>query len=137
MSASVIKNFKITYGEEEVVLAVDMAVLTPELATEINNFWGNSSNRLDEQDGDVVLTAVRLFGSAAIRHMLAEGGAGFGLHNAKFSSFWTAKVLELQCEGWPSAEGLGIRIVEACVDVPDFFSCEMEEVDAGTEGGAA
>lgn len=129
-----IRKFKISADENNVVLAVDMAVLTQELAAEINNFWGSPSARLAEQDGDVVLTVVRLFGSEAIGSLLEEGGAQFGESSAAMSKYWTEKVLELQGEGWPSAEGLGIRIVEAYVDVPDFFSCEMEEVDA--EGGA-
>jgi len=130
-----IQHFKISDNEAEVVLAVDRTVLTPELATEINNFLSSASERLNEQDGDVVLTVVRMFGSVAIAHMLSEGPAHFGMNRADQSKYWTEKVLELEYEGWPTAEGLGIRIIEACVDIPDYFSVEMEELVVGIEGG--
>lgn len=126
-----IQKFKVYDGDAEVVLAVDRAVLTPELATLINDFWGEASSRLNAQDGDVVLTVVRLFGSVTIAHMLSES-AHFGMNNSNMSTYWTKRVLELEHEGWPNAEGLGIRIIEACVDVPDFLSVEIEELDAET-----
>src|SRR3990167_5695986 len=67
-----------SFSDAEVTLQVDLDVLTPALAAEINNFWSHPKDRLQAEDGDVVRAVVRMFGEAAIRHFMADGGASFG-----------------------------------------------------------
>ena len=72
---STLKRFWVRLGEDEVLLEVDMSILTPELAAEINGFWNGAEARLRDQGGEVVQTVVRLFGARAIFCMQADGGA--------------------------------------------------------------
>ena len=63
----------------EVTLEVNHNRLTPEIATQINEFWGGWDDRLiAESSGDVVKTTIRLFGLRMIHMMLSQGGAFFG-----------------------------------------------------------
>ena len=124
-----IKNYTVTSDDMEnvrVLLKVDHSVLTADLATEINNFWSLAHQRVVEETGDVVRSVVRLFGSVALRHILAEGGAEFA-EDEHGSQWWTKKVLELEHEGWPSMENLGIFILAASVYAPEYFDCTLEE----------
>jgi hypothetical protein len=122
-----LRRFKVRYADDnEVVLEVDMSILTPELAAEINGFWGSDKLRLAEQGGDVVQTVVRLFGARVFFHLQAEGGVDFSEGAEGSSEFWTKRVLELQVEGWPDFEHLGIRIVQAYVTAADYFDVTLE-----------
>jgi hypothetical protein len=109
-----------------VLLEIDHAMLTPELAAEINDFWSGASERLSDQAGDVVQTVIRLFGANAIVHMQREGGVDFSEGSADRSEAWTRDVVAAQVEGWPEVEHLGIRIVEAYVTAPDYFGVTLE-----------
>lgn len=124
-----VKNYTVTSDDMHnvrVLLQVDHNVLTADVATEINNFWGSAHARLVEEAGDVVRSVVRLFGSVALRHILAEGGAEFA-EDEHGSKWWTKKVLELEHEGWPSMENLGIVILAASVYAPEYFDCTLED----------
>lgn len=112
--------------DNEVLLEVDLSVFTPELATEINNFWGGAESRLFAQDGDVVQTAIRLFGARAMLQLQREGGVDFEEGSPDSADFWTQHVLEQEHEGWPDLSHLGIRIVQAYVSAPDYFDVHME-----------
>jgi hypothetical protein len=127
MSKATLRRFNVRYADDnQVLLEVDTAILTPELATEINSFWGSDKLRLAEQGGDIVQTVVRLFGARAIFSMQADGGADFSEGAEGSSEFWTKRVLELQVEGWPDFERLGIRIVQAYVTAADYFDVALE-----------
>ena len=111
-----VKTYRISadwFSDAEVTLQVDHDVLTPELATEINQFWSSDADRLDQEGGDVVRAVIRLFGSIAIRFFMADGGASFGSRGD--SRHWTDAVIKEQGEGWPDRDGLGILITEASV----------------------
>lgn len=124
---SSLRRFNVRYADDnEVLLEVDMAILTPELATEINNFWGSNLLRLEEQNGDIVQTVVRLFGARAILHIQADGGVDFSEGAADSSEFWTKQVLEAEHEGWPDPEHLGMWIVQAYVTAADYFDVSLE-----------
>lgn len=115
------------FSDAEVTLQVDLDVLTPALAAEINNFWSHPKDRLEGEDGDVVRAVVRMFGEAAIRHFMADGGASFG------PCPWgdrqmTAEVLKAQVEGWPDIDGLGIGIVGAEVSAVGYHDVTLEAV---------
>lgn len=115
------------FSDAEVTLQVDLDVLTPALAAEINNFWSHPKDRLQAEDGDVVRAVVRMFGEAAIRHFMADGGASFG------PCPWgdrqmTAEVLKAQVEGWPDIDGLGIGIVGAEVSAVGYHDVTLEAV---------
>ncbi|OGT57898.1 MAG: hypothetical protein A3E01_05345 [Gammaproteobacteria bacterium RIFCSPHIGHO2_12_FULL_63_22] len=116
-----------SFSDAEVTLQVDLDVLTPALAAEINNFWSHPKDRLQAEDGDVVRAVVRMFGEAAIRHFMADGGASFG------PCPWgdrqmTAEVLKAQVEGWPDIDGLGIGIVGAEVSAVGYHDVTLEAV---------
>ena len=115
------------FGDSEVSLEVDPDVLTPELAAEINSFWSGAKERLLAEDGDVVRAVVRMFGAAAIRCFMDDGGASFG------PCPWgdrqmTAEVLKAQVEGWPGIDGLGILILAAEVSAVDYHDVTLEAV---------
>ncbi len=115
------------FGDAEVTLQVDLDVLTPTLAAEINGFWSGAVERLGNEDDDVVRAVVRMFGAAAIQHFMSDGGASFG------PCPWgdrqmTAEVLKAQVEGWPDIDGLGIGIVGAEVSAVGYHDVTLEAV---------
>jgi len=116
------------FGDAEVTLQVDLDVLTPTLAAEINNFWSDSKRRLQGEDGDVVRAVVRMFGGVAIRYFMADGGASFGPGWRDEHRRWTADVLKAQGEGWPDIDGLGILIAGAEVFAVGYHDVTLEAV---------
>ena len=122
------KTFKVTadwFDGAEVVLRVDLDVLTTELANEINSFWGGADVRLEYENDDVIRAVVRLFGAAAIHHVMSDGGASFGPLEPGDNG-WTQVVIDAQSEGWPDAEDLGIQIVAAEVAAAGFDDVSLE-----------
>lgn len=111
----------------EVTLQVDLDVLTPALATEINQFWSDAEFRLQCEGGDVVRTVVRMFGRKAIVYMMGIGGAE--VSNEDGDDLWTRSVL-MNSEGWPDCKDLGILITQASVAMCGYEDVELEEVEA-------
>lgn len=120
------ERFLVRYEDYAITLDVDREVLTVEKATLMNDFWSGNEDRLSAENGDVVRVMVRLFGVAAIRHMLADGGASFGSGQADTAGYWLKRVLREEHEGWYGPDELGITIVTADVYVPDFDDVSME-----------
>lgn len=116
------------FNDAEVKLSVDHDVLTSELATEINSFWGDADSRLADEDDDAVKAVVRLFGARAIACLMEQGGADFGERRPDIGKWWTQKVIDEQGEGWPDAESLGILIKSAEVCTVGFDDVELEAV---------
>ncbi len=131
---SSIKAFKVTadwFSDASVTLRVDLGILTPELAAEINKFWGDARARLAAEDGDEVRTVARLFGAQAIRYFMSDGGASFGPDPSTAAPrYWTQKVIDAQGEGWLSADGLGILIIAAEVDDVGYYDVDLAEEPA-------
>lgn len=124
-----IKTYRITapdFDHAEVTLEVDHDVLTPALATEINQFWGGAMHRMTEEGGNAARTAIRLFGACAIAYFLGDGGADIVAHRLADSEHWTRTVLDAQPEGWPDYESLGIRIKGAAINSSGFYEVELE-----------
>lgn len=113
------------YDEAEVTLQVDHDVLTPALATEINQFWSGADGRLAEESGDPVRTVIRMFGAAAIRYFMDDGGARFNA-GEQTGRQWTEEVLRAQDEGWPGVDGLGVLITCASVQAVDYDDVTLE-----------
>lgn len=125
MSAT--KRYVVNFGDENsVTLEVDTEKLSPELATEINKFWSSHSLRLSEQNNNPVEVVARLFGAAAIRVFMENGGA-LRLSEGKEREYWTRKVLQDQWEGWPEFESLGVLLVDADVSCVDYFEVTLKE----------
>lgn len=123
---SELHRFRVRHADDnEVLLEVDPAILTPEMATEINTFWGGAARRLADQHGDVVQTVVRMFGARAIFYMQADRGADLVETDQRGGEQWTKLILESEAEGWPSFEQLGIRIVSAYVEACDYDGVEL------------
>ncbi|EPD41311.1 DUF2528 family protein [Delftia tsuruhatensis] len=124
------KTFTVTSTWDEyaqVTLQVDLDILTPALATEINQFWSDADWRLGKESGDVVRTVVRMFGHKAIVYMMGIGGAE--VSNLAGDDFWTRSVLSEDDEGWPECKDLGILIIEASVGMCGYDEMELEEVN--------
>lgn len=121
------KKFKVTatwFDDAYVIIEVNPDVLTPELATLINEFWSDSDSRLADEDDDVVKAVIRLFGATAIGWFMENGGADC---NCK-DDYWTNRVLEYS-EGWPkTVDTLGMRLKTVSVNVPSFDDCDLEEL---------
>ncbi|AGZ37602.1 MAG: DUF2528 family protein [Pseudomonas sp.] len=129
-----IKRFKVkdTWKDFEVVLEVDLNRLTAERAQQINSFWTSAEDRLDEENGDVVLTVIRLAGLEVMCEILEDRGADFG-DSDRWNCQQTTKKLH-ESEGW-GGEGdgdgfgwCGIRVVGAEVDIPCFEDVAVSEV---------
>lgn len=119
-------NVKATwYIDAELTLRVDHDILTPELATEINNFWSENGWRLSKEDGDVVRAVIRMFGARALRRAM-EQGWDFSNHSGARALNHAEDVINMDGEGWPNAEGLGISITDASASLPDFDDVELE-----------
>ena len=116
------------FNDAEVTLQVNFDVLTPELATEINTFWSGAEERLQAEDGNVLLAVIRMFGQVAIRYFMTAGGACFGPPRTEGDRHWTAQVIKEQAEGWPEVDGLGILITMADVSVVDYDDVTLEAV---------
>jgi len=115
------------FSDAEVTLQVDLDVLTPALAAEINKFWSSAEDRLQDEDGDVVRAVVRMFGAAAIRHFMDDGGASFG-PRSEGDRYWTEEVFKAQVEGWPDLDGLGILILGAEVSAVGYDDVTLESL---------
>lgn len=113
------------FDDAEVTLQVDHDILTPELATLINQFWSDEGDRLAKEDGDVVRAVVRLFGSCAIAFFMADGGASIG---GGGSEYWTDRVIKAQREGWPDSGALGILICSVFVSSVGYDDVTLEAV---------
>lgn len=127
---STLANYLVTapcFDDALVSLQVDLGVLTPALATEINTFWSGADDRLDAEDGDVVRAVVRLFGVCVIQYFMRQGGIGASA-SEEVSRIWTQEVIEAQCEGWPDVDRLGILIKSVHVSEVSFEIVEMEAV---------
>ena len=126
---STIKTYTVKaswFNDAEVTLQVDHDVLTAELATEINSFWGDADSRLASEDEDAVKAVVRLFGARAIAVLMEQGGADFGNKRPETNKWWTQKVIDEQGEGWPDAEDLGILIQACSVQSVGFDDVDLE-----------
>jgi hypothetical protein len=125
-----VKTYIVTaswFEDSGVTLRVDHDILTPEVATEINTFWSGADGRLADENGNVVRTVVRMFGAAAIRFFMDDGGARFGPRSEDDRHF-TAQVLDAQIEGWPDLDSLGILILTAEVSAVDYDDVTLEAV---------
>ncbi|MCL8302158.1 DUF2528 family protein [Pseudomonas mosselii] len=129
-----IKRFKVkdTWKDYEVTLEVDLDRLTTERAEMINSFWTGADDRLDEQNGDLVKTVIRMAGHEVMCEILEDRGADFGDAD-RWSCQQTSKKLH-NGEGW-GGEGdgdgfgwCGIRVVGAEVDVPCYEDVAVSEV---------
>ncbi|WP_233007179.1 DUF2528 family protein [Rheinheimera faecalis] len=116
------------WKDYEVILEVDHDLLTPELATQINQFWNDDDERLEAENGNPVKAVIRLAGTVLMQEMLAVGGASFSKSDDNSTTYW-AEWLASQ-EGWPPLEVLGIRCIDADVLTPDFEDVELTEITA-------
>lgn len=124
----VIESFK----DYEVTLEVDHSILTQERATQINSFWSSDNDRLDEENGDVVRTVIRLAGLTLINLMLELGDVDFSDQEVVHGNIWSKELRRL--EGWgEELEGspygwCGIRAVSASVNTCSFYDLELRDV---------
>lgn len=125
MSASTIRRFRYTHDDKELVLEVDTAVLSEEMAHEINSFLSEADNRLQACDGDVYRVVGRMFALGALGYMAEIGGANF--NDRTVGRTFVLSVLDRFAEGWPSADSLGISIVDAYVPSFDFDDLKEDE----------
>lgn len=115
----------VAFGDVGVTLQVDHDVLTPELATRINQSREGAEERLLEQDRDVVKAVIRQFGEGAINYFISVGGAQFSGGAAHAHKTWP--VIGYLGYGWPPLPELGILVDVADV-VPVVFYADVTVV---------
>ena len=140
-----IKRFKVSESWEdyEVLLEVNLDVLTPDRAAMINSYLSDDQTRLRDEDGDVIRVAIRLAGSTMIRIMLEQGGAGFtptfkNMFGDNPGASWTHDLHSTEgfggCEADERPYGwCGIRVIGADVDVPGYYEVELTEIPVAKE----
>ena len=121
--------FEITWNDMAVVIGVNTSVLTPDVATEINEFLSSPDSRLRQCDGDVYVVVARMFASYFFRWAIEQGGI-MGEYGGSYDG-WVKSTLAWVNEGWPAYKECGIRIVsaDADVDLPSFDSVDAFEMD--------
>lgn len=124
-----LKKYRVTdEAENYVELMVDTDKLTPQLATEINDFLSSPGSRLDAEHGDIERVVVRLFGSFALRFFYEDGGFAIpATLSEEHSRSLTEELLDWLIEGWPTYDALGIKIIDGLVMCPDFETVTVEE----------
>lgn len=128
MSAPVqaIRRFRYQHEDYDLVLELDTAILTEEMAHEINDFRSESESRLDTCEGDIFRVVGRMFALGAFGYMAEIGGAF--ITDRDLGREFVRSILDRFSEGWPDIETLGISIVEAYVPSFDFNDlAETEE----------
>lgn len=140
-----IKRFKVSesWKDYEVLLEVNLDVLTPDRAAMINNYLSDEQTRLMDEGGDVIRVAIRLAGSTMIRIMLEQGGAGFtptfkNMFGDNPGASWTHDLHSTEgfggCEADEQPYGwCGIRVIGAEVDVPGYYDVELTESPVAKE----
>ncbi|MFZ2986605.1 DUF2528 family protein [Ideonella sp.] len=99
------KKFQFSLGcENSITVQVDTTVMTPEIATEVNNFWSGAEGVLRASKGDIIQAVARRALSVLVDNVLA----GWNLA-------YCAEELGKQ-EGWPEAHGITVIGYE----FPDF-----------------
>jgi len=104
--------FDAGFSDISVTLDIDLDVLTPELATMINNFWGDAEYVLSAADGYVIEAVARRAASVFIN------AAFEGCSNEE------AQTSLDESEGWPPAGESGIRLV--AFDIPDTCADQLD-----------
>ena len=140
-----LKRYKVkdSWKDYEVLLEVNLDVLTLDRATMINNYLSDDKARLMDESDDVIRVAIRLAGSTMIRIMLEQGGAGFtptfkNVFGTNPGPSWTHDLHSTEgfggCEADEQPFGwCGIRVIGAEVDVPGFFEVELTELPDAKE----
>ncbi|MPS96263.1 DUF2528 family protein [Comamonas sp.] len=114
------------FNDAEVTLQVDHSILTVELATEINDFWSDSSYRLLKEGKDVVRVIIRMFGARTISLAMEQGGWDFSNSSPAAGLRTAQEVIDDFGEGWPKAEELGISVIQVAADSVGFDDVELE-----------
>lgn len=126
-----LKQYRVTevFGDDWVLLEVDLDKLTAERAGLITEFWSDTNSFLELEDGDAVRAVVRLFGMWMISTMINQGGADFDQDTRRPpfdmnpGPLWTADMHDM--EGWG-----GIRCIGASVAPINYDSVTLAEVGA-------
>lgn len=100
------------FGELDLVVEVDHDVVTNDTLTEINTFWSDSSDRLRDADGDVLIAVLKMLAQRCFQLTTAYGYSVKGL------------VLEFETiEGWPRMDGSeGFKII----DCDELIFCKAD-----------
>jgi hypothetical protein len=96
-----IKTYTLDYEyKAQVVVEIDYDIIKGELLHEINNFWSDAGQRLDDCDHKILKVVLRLLATTALREELMSCRA--------VSSFKNGTM-----EGWPKLDGsCGIKLIE-------------------------
>lgn len=123
-----IRRFRYDLDIHSVILAINTAVLSEEMAHEINNFLSGNEDRLERSDDDVYRVVGRMFAYGLIGYMVTIGG---GVVSEDSGPEFVKSVLDYFGEGWPDADQLGIAIEDAYVEFPEESSMDDEELEGG------
>lgn len=114
------QRYRITHPwlDAVVVLDVEHSILTPELATDINDFWSDADDRLGAADDDVVLAVIKLAASCFMRQVMDPNG---------YRALQFMQIEFDRQEGWPLLHGITLVDFEGEPDINDT-TLEVEVV---------
>lgn len=114
-----IQLYVLTWEGAELHVAIDHEVMTEDRLHEINDFWIDGEDRLDEEDGNVLDAVLKRLAQLCFVEQMYHDWNAYGLVK-KFD--WDDPNCYL--EGWPKMDGsAGILIVEA--DGPEILSSDI------------
>lgn len=114
-------------GEHFVELAIDVEVLTPGHAEDVNALWHNAEHRQQAANGDAVLAVIRMFGAHAINHARYIGGWAFNHRPFEQGLIFAQQVIDSAGERWPDAQELGLAVIGAGVAQETFYTVSAAE----------
>ncbi|WP_369436604.1 DUF2528 family protein [Serratia marcescens] len=115
-----IKRYDITWNAHEdspvLIVEIDHSVCTNEHLHQINNFFCEHEYRLTANDGDIVVTVLKMLAVECFAMQVTEGWNAYGL---------ICQFKDGNNEGWPPMDGSqGIKIISC--DVPEVNWDDMD-----------
>lgn len=101
---------------------INPAICTIETLESINNFFINATDRLEDSDGDIIVTVLKMLAATCFTEQTGPSGG------------WNAEGLislfdNGNMEGWPPMDGsYGIRILACDVPGVNYDDMTVEEV---------
>lgn len=115
-----IKRYVVTWFDTlSLIIDIDHDIVSNELLAQINAFWSDAADRLNNADGDVLVAVLKMLGQRCWQLVIAHG----------YSEQALIREFNEGMEGWPKMDGSsGFRIIQC--DELEFDECDIsvEEV---------
>lgn len=121
-----IKRYEIIWNAHEdcpvLTVEINPAICTIETLESINNFFINGTDRLEDSDGDIIVTVLKMLAATCFTEQTGPTGG------------WNAEGLislfdNGNMEGWPPVDGsCGIKILACDVPGVNYDDMTVEEI---------